>query len=57
MENKDLEEGFALFVDGKCIAKEADLGNAMEHAMVLEEMGAKVEVREFVGCIISCPVN
>lgn len=31
----------------KVISKEECLGNAMEHAMVLEEMGMKIRVEEF----------
>lgn len=50
-----METGFVILRDGEIVGKEKDLGNASELHMVMCEMhpNSKVEIREFVGCIIS----
>ena len=50
-----METGFLVLKDGEIVSKEFDLGNASELHMVLCEMHpeSKIEIREFVGCIIS----
>ena len=50
-----MEEGFLILKDGEIVGKEEDLGNASELHMVMCEMHpeSKVEIREFVGCIMS----
>ena len=51
-----MEEGFLILLkDGEIVGKEEDLGNASELHMVMCEMHpeSKVEIREFVGCIMS----
>ena len=48
------DSGFVLTIDNEVVGKEADWGNAVEQSMILEEIhGKKVEIREFVGKIIS----
>ena len=50
-----METGFVILRDGEIVGKEKDVGNASELHMVMCEMhpNSKVEIREFVGCIIS----
>ena len=50
-----MEEGFLILKDGEIVGKEEDLGTASELHMVMCEMHpeSKVEIREFVGCIMS----
>ena len=49
------ETGFLVLKDGEIVGKEEDLGNAAELHMGMCEMHpeSKVEIREFVGCIMS----
>ena len=49
------ETGFLVLKDGEIVGKEEDLGNAAALHMVMCEMHpeSKVEIREFVGCIMS----
>ena len=50
-----METGFLVLKDGEIVSKEFDLGNAAELHMVMCEMHpeSKIEIREFVGCIMS----
>ena len=50
-----METGFLILRDGEIVGKEEDLGNASELHMVMCEMhpDSKVEILEFVGCIMS----
>ena len=52
------DSGFVLSIDNEVVGKETDWGNAVEQAMILEEIHSKkVDIREFNGFIISTVLN